>query len=256
MDDPKIRHRESMVRRKIKKYCFALDCCALVILLASLFSLPFPFVRQLWLQSVIGALGFVNCGLILWMTARIRSLSYPAIFGGFGLIFHEQLLAVRSFAALYRRNAAGEHDALFLAATVVFCLGLAFLFGKCLKPLTGHSKSFGRDFYMEHRRSISTEAASLQVQTLVENVAIYSVLMIGLWQSRVLDLPLHFSACKLIGELTCVAGFRGIAKEIDLYYKEAQQKGVMLVKILSHILVAGGVLFIIYKIMPVEPFLR
>lgn len=255
MEESVRRHHES-AKYKVKKFSAALDFLAVIILIVSLFSLPFPFVRQIWLQSVMGALGFVNCGLILWLSSRIRQLSYPAAVGGLGLVFHEQLLAMRGFLTLRYHHAVDQHDVLFLTGTFVLTGVLAVIFINCLKPLEDYSKTFARDFYVENRELVSEKTGSFQRNALIESVIVYAILILALWQSRMLDLKLHFSVCKLVGELTCINAFYGVGRELDIYFKEVQRKNMAIIKIFSHLFVMSGVLWIIYRIMPIEPFLR
>lgn len=255
MEELRHRNRES-AKHKIRNYTSALDFLALVILIVSLFSLPFPFVRQIWLQSIVGALGFVNCGLILLLSSRIRQLSYPAAAAGLGLVFHEQLLALRGFLTLQYHHAADQHDVLFLIGTFILTAGLALIFIKCMKPLEDHSKTFARDFYLDNHRPVSEKAVSFQGNAFIESAIIYAILILALWQSQTFDLKLHFSVCKLVGELTCINAFYGAGRELDIYFKETQKKNIALVKTASHFLVMSGVLWIIYRIMPIEPFLR
>ncbi len=245
-----------LAKHKVKLPAQLLEFTALVLFLVSLFSLPFPFVRQIWLQPVVGALGFVNCGLLFWMAGRIRKLVYPAAFAGLGLVFHEQLLAWRGFLTLRYHNITDKHDIFFLIGTLILTAALAAVFTRCLKFLTEHSKSYSREFYLINRQTLKSKAVFFQSNAFVESILGYGVLIAALWISRLLDLKIHFSACKIIAELTCVIGFYGIGRELDFYLKDLQKKPLLIVKILSHVLVMAGVLWVIYRIMPIEPFLK
>lgn len=255
MEESVYRHRES-ARYKVRNCAFILEMAALLFFIVSLFAVPFPFVRQIWLQSTVGAMGFVNCGIILWLSSRIRQLTYPAAAAGLGLVFHEQLLALRGFLTLRYHSAGHPHDAWFLIGNFVLSASLAAIFFKCPKPLEEHSRTFARDFYIENHKLVSERKASFQASALIESGIIYGFIILALWHSQAYDLRLYFSVCKLVGELTCINAFYGAGRELDIYFREMQKKSVMLVKVASHLLVMCGVLWFIYRVMPIEPFLR
>lgn len=255
INDSTLRSLETL-KHKVKPSAQFLEFFSILLFLVSLFSVPFPFVRQIWLEPVVGALGFVNSGLLMWFANRIRKLVYPVAFAGLGLVFHEQLLAGRGFVTLFYHHAVSPDDFLFLLGTLILTAGLAVIFIRCLSPLEEYARKYAREFYLENRKPLKEKAVFFQSDAFVESVLGYGFLIAGLWFSRFLNLKLHFSACKIIAELTCVIGFYGIGREFELYLKEIQSKSILTIKSLSHLLVMGGVLWVIYRIMPIEPFLK
>lgn len=243
-------------KHRLSKPVLFLKIFALILFIFSVLSLPFPFVRQVWLSSVFGTFGLLNTGLILWLSYRIQNLVYPAFWAGLGLVFHELILAGRGFLTLLYHGALHSHDGYFLIGTLLAATFLGFIFASCQKPLLEHSRNYPAETYLKTHEPLAQKSSFFQWQALTQSAAAYCVFGAILYGASFLELHFYFSICKVIAELTCVTAFYGMGREADLYLKQLQPKWAMLAKAASHLVAMSMVLWIIYRVMPIEPFLR
>ena len=99
-----------------------------LILAASAFSFPFPFVRPFWIGEALGLTGIANGIFFMLLARQMEKMSLPAAVGGLGLILNDQIFAWRGFHPLLLNHHLQKNAAFFMAGSVAADLFLFFYF--------------------------------------------------------------------------------------------------------------------------------
>ena len=228
-----------------------ISIASLFVLIATVFSFPFPLVRPFWIREALGLTGIINGVFLMLLAYQIERMNLPAAVGGLGLIINDQIFVWRGFFILLARQEYGNNPVLFLAGAAAMDLFLAVLFILTARLIWIH--------HTAKRRIAAADPASSFVQDgpagfspLVVSGIIYAGFFLGIYGSLSLGPKYSFVVLKGTAQLAGLLSFVGAGVEMD-YYVRGRQGGILCgVKILSHLLMLAAVFWATYQLMPIE----
>ena len=235
---------------------FPIDIFAGLILAAAIFSWPFPFVRQIWVQEVLGLTGIINAVILVVIGRSMKHLSLVAPFAGLGLVFSEITILSRSFVFLYRVSKVEKGDLCFFTLSLAVILVLAVLFwsGFCRIYSLYQSGYHPHHHHHDPLKVRITGAPKLFLPFIVSST-LYVILIAAVLLCRILSAPLRFAGLKFIAEAACIVAAAGCAAEMGFFIRGEQSKYNTLLKAVIHILISGVLLLFLYKQISFQGFL-
>ncbi len=234
----------------LKPVSNALSCLAVLLALLGIFSVPFPFVRNLWVQEIWGISGFINAMIFLFMSYEIERFSIAAALAGIGLTLHEMILATRGFLYLTRLGKVDTRDILFLAGSFFLCLILLGVFFYSFKRTYHHQKRIAAQKNSENPHTVNSYEGGFQY--LIASLFGYFLAFAVIYKSLSLQHRIGYGTFKTIGAFVSVGAFVGIGLEIQRYIEIRQTKLYCLVKVASHFIALAAVLWAVYKLIPLS----
>ncbi len=223
---------------------------SLLLATASLFSIPFPFVRQIWIREIWGISGLVHAFIFLVIKMRIQKASFAAGVAGFGLILNEQILAWRTFLYDFTHGTAVLRDAVFLSGSVLFNLFLAAVLWSVCKAIY--------KFRVQQKDYNGTDTGQIEgyeesdfavlIGVILGYAATFGMLYIALF----LKPTSQYGIFKILGALISLFSFGGIGHEINLYAQAKQTLFFCATKAVSHGLLLAAILWVIYHKIPIS----
>jgi predicted permease len=212
-----------------------------VLLIAALFSQPFPHVRSIWTKEVWGLLGLINSFLFIVFARRIENRSVTASLAILGILINDQILSFRGFYQLALQNAVHLEDVLFLIFSVLATVILSL----CAARVTQINLS------VTH---IHSESSSDSVFAPLVMSAIAYAVIIGflVGSSFIYEDEYRFALFRMLGEAVSVVAMAGIGFEIKNYRKNRQSQTLCIVKACTHLLVLVTLLWILYRLIPIQ----
>lgn len=242
-------------RQELSRISGFIGFIALLVFVASLFSLPFPFSRVYWLKPALGVSGLINSGLWIWIAQKIKKGSLLAAFSGLGLIVYDQILTWSGFLFHIRKNQPVWQDGAYLAVSIAVSATLLLLIARMLPPIFAFTRTIPRRMYFSRHVVLTDKKYSLQLETLVLNIILYGALFSGAWYSPALSGVSQFSCFKILGEAVCVVAAGGIGQEISLFLEDLQPRILCAVKILTHLLLLAAFFCLLYQRLPFDFYL-
>ena len=224
---------------------------ALPMLLASVFSFPFPFVRQGWIKEMVGLAGPLNVLLMGWISLGIKRMHLPPMTAGIGLFLNEQILTGYGFMSLFSAGHAGKKDVFFLAVSAIAGLIFLILLIRAFQITVYYKK-----WFYEEGPGSEQEEEPAEFLPLILSLLMYAVLFVGVYFSKFLSWPWPVTALKGISQAASFMTCLGIGYEIQFYLRKDQSALQCWVKALSHLMGLAIILLLVYHRMPIEAMLR
>lgn len=236
---------------ELKRISLWLFFLMLPMLAACVFPVPFPFVRQIWTRELFGFTGLLNVLFFGWISQRMKKMHLPPVIAGIGLFIHEIILTLYGFAHLTASGQAGEKDFLFLAASMIMSLIYFTLLLRAVGPLIRYKKWFYHD-----GPGAEEKIQSPGFLPLLLSLLIYATLFVAAYQSGMFSWRVQAAILKGAGQGGSFLAFLGIGYEIQFHLRQEQSALQCGVKGLSHLTSLAIILWLVYRLLPIEAMLR
>lgn len=227
---------------------------AFVILAAVVLSLPFPFVRRIWMKELWGYYGLLNalCFLIIANRFNHRNLSFA--FAGLGVLVHDQIRIWHGVFYIRAHQGIDSgilfHVLLSLAITVFF----VFVFGKAVHSIYRYQLFKSQDLQLDQSAlAPRTNKKTNLVIWFVKAILFYGGIFYVARKVALLSNPdAAFGYLRILGGITFFVGFLAIGRALDRSSGGVERGPVAALKILSHAVMLGLIEWIIMNLSHVE----
>ena len=238
-------------REKLKALSVWIFVLLLPLLAASVYSWPFPFVRQLWMKETIGLTGLVNAFFFGWISMRMKQMHLQPIIAGIGLFLNEMLLTIYGFWFSKSLGYGGKRDLVFCVVSV----GMGFFYLGLLLSAAKVVVQYKKWFYNKGP-GVEKEKHPEEILPLMISLVVYALLFIGAWQSKIFPWAVSVALLKGIGQGASFFAFLGIGYEIHFYLRNEENLLQCCIKGLSHALALAIILVLVYHRLPLESMVK
>ncbi|MSR77115.1 MAG: hypothetical protein EXS63_02660 [Candidatus Omnitrophica bacterium] len=228
----------------------AVAAMGVAILLAVLFSVPFPLVRKVWIEEMWGYYGLMNSICFFLIARGMWRMHASAPFAGLGILIHEQILTWRGFSYLQAHLMLNSQSVLFVGLSFLITGGLGFIFIRAICHIFAY-----RQFKHGHDKSHTTGSPSRDFG----GVIFFSALLVLSWVAHdSVGSIMHFkvnvaySCLRILGGFLFFATFLAIGYEVDLFFKQGRWNSAATLRLVGYGLMLVVVQFFIYSHMPIE----
>ncbi len=211
---------------------------AVVLLAAVIFSMPFPFVRRVWMKELWGYYGLMNalCFLMIANQMNHRSLSFAL--AGLGVLFHDQ---IRNWSgAIYYWTHHGTHYSLlvYLLLSLVLALAILFIFGRAALAIYRYQVFKRRDLQLYPTETIPYTTSRKWLGVLTP-VLFYTCIYALVRKASQAGSEEAFGTLRMLGGGAFFFGFLAMGHTLDSFSKAAVSRRGTILKILIHLLCLG-----------------
>lgn len=236
------------MREKINRTNTVLGVFSALIIAASIFVFPFPFVRAVWIREVWGITGLIHAFLFMLISSRISKASLPAPLAGIGIIVNYEILTFFGFFYIAAHRSLQLRDILFLLATVLSGIFLSVLLGDIFKSLCRlRTQKAAKQLSATADENIWKSYHETDSSALVISAIGYLLVFISLYIVLSLDETSQYGGLKIIGVFISPLSFGGIGQEIDYYLQGKQNRFFCIIKSMTHALALASILWVIYR---------
>lgn len=182
---------------------------ALCLIAAVVLSIPFPFVRKIWLREVWGYYGPINAANFMIVALGLRRKSVQAILCGLAVVFYELFLTWQGFSYFSSHEELTPAIVYFSAGVGALILVLLIIFLKCLQTIFLY---YGIKSESQHsppartRRNYGVRCGIFALY-LIAPAAIY-------WLPAEPQSREFLATLRLLTEAICLVGAAGIGYEL------------------------------------------
>ena len=253
----RVNHSILEIKAAVDMFSTVVSLMALLMLAASVFTLPFPFARKIWLEEVWGYYGLMNTCTFLLIAAAMKRMSLAAVVIGLGVMTYDQLLTWRGLLFLYHRQGLGAKAFLFVALSLVVVGILIAVFASSYHAISRYYR-LKRDYVNpSHREAwILRIPASLDAALFAGSAAAYLLLFAASSAVASYDPKTSYALLRILGGAATVLGFFGIGLEAEKMIRTGAHRPLSLFKICVHAAFLIGLLRLIEFKMPLELAVR
>ena len=178
----------------------------------------------------------------------------PATFGVLGLLLNEQLLLLFGFLRLFTYSMFSINYLLFFLFSEAVILALAFLFLSDIRSLWSYlEKPVSYIKYSDQEKLHNVNDSSLHF--LFGSGLCYAIFAGLIYQAFLLPPSFTYSVMKITGCLVSLSSFIWTGLEIQDYLFGHQKQILCQIKVISHMLLLTGFLWVIYRSIPFQSVL-
>ena len=237
------------MKQQLDRAAGILGVFCILMIAANLFTFPFPFVRAVWIREVWGITGLIHAVLFYVISRRIVRASLAAPLAGIGLIINYLILTCRGFQHVFFRQEAHLDDWIFFLATALLGFFLNWMFLDIFKIVY-------KARFQKNHHATDPQVGKLYDVTdsgaLIVSAVGYVFVFGMLYMSFSLDEAMRYGSLKLIASLISPLSMGGIGQEIDYYLHNKQSRFFCIVKSSTHLLILIGILWIVYRLIPIS----
>lgn len=229
-----------------------LSFVALVIFIAGVFSLPFPFVRRVWQEEYWGLYGIFNSVCFMLIAQRLKRMSMAAVFAGFGMILYELLLTARGFSFLYFHHAVAKKSVAFLGLSLFLDVVLTAVLASAFKGIVTF-----RQFKQTHQESEEefheSSTGRLKSPFLFVASGFFYLLFLAVgYRVTALETYAAFATLRMLGIIASILSTFSLGYEVGAFLKDKTLGRFRLFKMLFHGIFFVWLLWMIHSILPLE----
>ncbi len=223
---------------------------ALMMLAASVFTLPFPFVRPMWIGEIWGYYGLLNSVCFIAISQGLSRFSMSAAVSGMAITLYDQWLTWHAF--LLRFN-AGELD-----GDSLLYMGISLLVGGVLIMLLLSSMRASYLHIQHHRGEKENQVQKARKVLILTSVM--SVLYIGLilvaGKAAHLDPPVAYATLRILGVPACLLAGARIGGLLQTGFENGGMDPSTIARIIFHALFFAWILWSIHALIPLQQIMQ
>ena len=237
-------HRDDYMKAKAS-VTFASQILAVMgvlILAASILSLPFPFVRKIWFEEYWGYYGILNSVCFLWISREMAGMSLAAAFAGLGILLYEQVLTWAGFYHLLLQDPSlDQKTIIFMAVSTLTSLILLGVFIFAIRAIFIAISFKNENLSEENKEKSEGKALSLHWVLQIILAVIYATLFYAITRISTLEPKPAISSLRLLGQILSLTVFFAIGNEVKRCLKNGRLTFPAAIRLMIH-----GTLFICF----------